>query len=72
MIPTTFPQANIDAGEVATGSLEGAPIIVTAWQPSPAQIEDIVKGAPVFIAFIGMQCPMHLVTTSFASAINPA
>lgn len=60
------------AGEIAHRSaLDGAPIVVTAWKPSPEEIDRILSGEPVFLTFIG-GCPPHFVCTDFDTAAHPA
>jgi hypothetical protein len=58
-------------GEVPRGSCEGAPIVITAWQPSEAELAALNAGGPVFLTFMG-GLPPHFATTSFAEANNPA
>lgn len=56
-------------GTLQGGSCDGVPIVVTAWQPSAAEITAIAAGAPIFLTIIG-SLPPHCVTTSFAEATN--
>lgn len=58
-------------GTVQRGSVEGTPIVVTAWQPSPEDLVRLNAGAPLFLTFLG-GLPPHMVKTSFNDAINPA
>ena len=58
-------------GEIASGSLEGAPVIVTAWKPDPMELEALRNGGSVFITFITEVLPPHTLATNFESAINP-
>lgn len=58
-------------GIIEGGTLDGARIVVTAWQPTPEEIEQIVKGAPVFLSSIG-GLPPHFLTTTFQNAVNVA
>ena len=58
-------------GQIQRGSLEGLDIVVTAWQPSPAEIELIKAGKPILIAFIG-GLPPHLPGMDFEQITHPA
>lgn len=58
-------------GAVARGSVEGATIVVTAWQPSPAELEQLRNGGLVYLSVLG-GLPPHFITTEFNQAINPA
>lgn len=58
-------------GESASGSVDGAPMVVTAWQPSEAELADLAAGAPVYLTAMGILQP-HFLSTSFATATNPA
>lgn len=55
------------AGSARGGSLDGMPIVVTAWQPSPAELAALNAGRPIFLTFIG-GLPPHMATTDFESA----
>jgi hypothetical protein len=58
-------------GTVERGSCEGAPVVIVAWLPTPAEREAISEGSPVFLTFLG-GLPPHVVTTSFQQATNLA
>jgi len=58
-------------GRVGVGSVDGDPLVVTAWQPTAAELEALNAGAPVFCSFIG-GLPPHFLTTNFREATNPA
>ncbi len=79
---TTFgPPADLDPsqcktirafrGVVPAGSLEGAPLVVTAWKPTVEEIGMIVSGHPVYLSILG-ELPPHFITAHFQQAINPA
>ena len=53
------------------GSVDGAEIVVVAWEPTAEERERIITGSPIFISMIGGLSP-HYLTTSFSEAINPA
>lgn len=53
-------------------SVDGAAVIVTAWQPDAEEIEWIRKGNPIFLTTLGGQLATHFISTSFQSATNPA
>lgn len=36
---------------------DGVPVMVTSWQPTPAEVARIVAGAPVYVALIGQAHP---------------
>lgn len=59
------------ATQVQRGSCEGAPLVVTAWQPSPAELAQLNAGNPVFLSVLG-GLPPHFLTTNLAEACNPA
>jgi len=56
--------------EAASGSCDGSPMVVVAWQPNIHELSDIVSGGPVFLTVIG-GLPPHFLTTRFEQAINP-
>jgi hypothetical protein len=58
-------------GQVRTGSCDGLPQVVVAWKPTPAEIEAIRNGCPIFLSIIG-GLPPHCLTTDFESATHPA
>lgn len=58
-------------GIVQRGSLEGSPMVVTAWQPDQADLERLNQGQPVFLTFLG-GLPPHMASTDFETAIQPA
>ncbi len=53
--------------EVQRGNLAGVQTVVVAWQPTPAEIEQIKNGAPIFLSMIGGLLP-HFLSTSFKEA----
>lgn len=59
-------------GEVERGSIEGAPVVVTAWKPSPEEIDRILMGEPIYLTFIGGGLPPHYLCTDFHTATHPA
>ncbi len=59
------------AGVVADGSIDGSPIVVTAWQPTPEEIALIQAGAPIFLTFMG-GLPPHFPSLNFQEATHPA
>lgn len=58
-------------GKVERGAVEGAPIVVVAWQPDAAELAAIAAGKPIFISMIGGLAP-HFLTTDFTTATLPA
>ncbi len=54
-------------GKLAEGSLDGSPIVITAWKPSPEELQAMNEGAPVFLSFVG-GLPPHFACTSFEIA----
>lgn len=60
------------AGTVQQGSVEGSPIIVTAFKPSDAEIKTLMAGGCIYVSFLTGSLPPHMLTTSFEEAINPA
>lgn len=57
--------------QVQRGSCEGAHLIVVAWRPSPAELQQLIAGNPVFLSCLG-GLPPHFLTTNLAEACNPA
>lgn len=55
---------------IETGSLEGSPLVVTAWKPSDLELAAILRGKPIFVSFLG-GLPPHFVTTDFHAATHP-
>lgn len=58
-------------GIVTGGSVDGSPIVVVAWKPSPQELADLVAGKPIFLSCIG-GLPPHFLSTDFHSATHPA
>jgi hypothetical protein len=52
------------------GTMDGAAIVVTAWQPTAEELADLNAGKPVLLTFIGGLLP-HMATTAFTSATSP-
>lgn len=59
-------------GVVQRGSVEGLPMIITAWKPTAAELADLNAGAPVYVTFVSGGLPPHFLTTQFAQATNPS
>lgn len=57
------------AEKIIGGPLDGAPIMVVAWQPSPEDIEQMEQGKPIYLTMIGGLAP-HFLSMSFEQAIN--
>lgn len=55
------------AGQVESGSCDGARQVIVAWQPTPEELTALNAGAPVFLAVLG-GLPPHYLTTSFEEA----
>jgi len=73
--PPEFPQVQaISAyrGVIAGGSLDGIGTIVTAWIPSPEELEELNRGNPVYIGFLGEALPCHFVGSNFNNVTHPA
>lgn len=58
-------------GKVTGGSIDGSPISVVAWTPTPREVELIKEGKPIFITFVG-GIPPHYPSMSFEEATQPA
>lgn len=52
------------AAQISSGSLDGAIVVVTAWQPDPIDIARIAAGEPVYLSVIG-GLPPHFLSTNF-------
>jgi hypothetical protein len=59
-------------GKIERGSVEGSPVIVTAWLPTPEELAALNAGKPIFISFLTGQLPPHFTCMEFNQAINPA
>ena len=60
-------------GQFTGGCVDGAPIFVSCWQPTPAEIEEIKTGKPIFISFMHLGgLPPHYPSLSFEEATHPA
>lgn len=57
------------SGQITIGPFEGTQIAITAWKPSPEELAELNRGAPVFISFIG-GLPPHYVGTSFNQVLK--
>lgn len=53
------------------GSCDGSKMVVVAHQPTAEDIARILAGEPIFLTCMG-GLPPHLMTTSFAEAVNIA
>lgn len=60
----------VHKGEVPSGSLEGTPIIVSCWIPTPAEREMIAEGHPIYLTILGTGQPPVALSTSFHQASN--
>lgn len=58
-------------GRITGGSLDGARVVVTAWQPTEQELELLKQGRPVLLTFIG-GLPPHMVSLDFHAATHPA
>lgn len=59
-------------GKSQGGSVDGAPVIVVAWQPTPAELERLNQGAPLFLSFMCDGLPPHFPSLDFHAATHPA
>jgi hypothetical protein len=51
-------------GTINDGNMDGQPVMVVAWQPTPEEREQLTQGASVFLMFCG-GVPPHFVSTEF-------
>ncbi len=58
-------------GVVTGGSLDGVPIVVTAWKPDANELALLQVGHPIYISFIG-GLPPHMAAMDFAQVTHPA
>lgn len=56
---------------VLGGSVDGCTQVVVAWLPTPAELELLNQGKPIFLSMIGGLLP-HYLSMDFHSAIHPA
>jgi hypothetical protein len=79
-----FPEANTlfaapKGMEETCGSLpamvttddQGYDCVVSAWMPSPEDIESMQAGHPVYLKVVGGQPPVSLFTLSESGELNP-
>ena len=59
-------------GKVTGGSVDGAPLVVTAWSPSPAELAALNAGRPLFLSFLACGLPPHFPSVDFHLASHPA
>jgi hypothetical protein len=59
------------AGKIKGGSLDGASVVVTCWQPSAEDLAKLNAGQPIFLSFIG-GLPPHMACMDFQTATHPA
>lgn len=58
-------------GKITKGSLDGEPIVVVAWKLSPEDRENLKNNdGVIYLTVLGGGLPPHLLSTSFAQAIN--
>ncbi len=58
-------------GQVQGGSVDGCQIVVTAWLPTKAELEELNQGKSLFLSFIG-GLPPHFACVDFHTATHPA
>lgn len=51
-------------------SVDGAKIVVTAWKPSPAELQELIERGSVFVTCLG-GLPAMMLTTNFEAATHP-
>jgi len=56
-------------GELVGSNMDGAEVVVVAWQPSPAELELLNEGFPVFIGFLA-GVPPHFVCAQFPGEVG--
>lgn len=57
-------------GQIEGGSLDGVPIVVTAWKPDERELALLNAGHPIFLSFLG-GLPPHMPTMHFHAATHP-
>ena len=60
------------AGKYEGGSVDGAAVIVVAWQPSLEDMDVLNKGGLIYLSVMGSSLPPHYLSTDFHSATHPA
>lgn len=58
-------------GIIEQGSLAAHPIVVTAWRPTPEELEEIIMGNPIYVTTLGQRIPPQMLTTNFKAAVSP-
>lgn len=57
-------------GPLMNGSMDGAQMVIVAWEPAPHELSMLNDGHPIFLTMLGGLAP-HMLTTDFQSASNP-
>ncbi len=52
-------------GQIGEGTLDGMEVVIVAWQPTPAEIQEIVNGHPIYLMVCGSGLPPHSLMTKF-------
>ena len=58
-------------GQIRGGTLDGCPIIVTAWKPNAYELAQLNAGEPVFIGMLTEVLPPCCVSVRFDLVSNP-
>lgn len=61
----------VHVGEIETGNLEGARIMVMCYKPTDDEVMDIAEGKPIYLTILGPNLPPHMLSTSFFQATHP-
>lgn len=48
---------------------DGFPVMLSAWHPTPAELADIVNGAPILLYVVGTQHPPVAISVGVAPAM---
>lgn len=58
-------------GLIKGGSVDGSPVVVTAWLPTPEELAVLNSGKPLFISWLGGGLPPHYPSVDFKTATHP-
>lgn len=58
-------------GQVQGGSVDGAALVVVAWQPDFVDLDRLAAGYPLYLTMMGGLAP-HFITTTFIEATSPS
>jgi hypothetical protein len=71
MAESQVSQIHSYVGSVNGGSCDGAPVVITAWRPSPEELEVLNAGGLVYLSCL-YALPPHFVGVNFQQCLSVA